>query len=101
MDLRDLQTQIEMLELKVNALSDQVFNHLSELETMIDQDWIKENPITRRYLIEQQRDVYVTSTVVSDIEKDIERLNEEFCKEKADTSQLNTLASDEVPAGND
>lgn len=100
MDLRDLQAQIELLQLKVNALTNHAYNHLGELEVMIEQDWIKKNPITRRYLVEQMQDCYINATIISDIEKDVERLYEEFCKEKADTSR-NTLASDEVPAGND
>ncbi|WP_419743590.1 hypothetical protein ACN5ZK_09510 [Macrococcoides bohemicum] len=100
MDIRDMKLQVEMLQIKINALSDQVFSHLEQIETSIEMDWIEPNSIAKRYLIENMRDVYITSTVVSDIEKDIERLNEELSKEKTDTSQ-DTLASDEVPAINE
>lgn len=86
MDIRDMKLQVEMLQIKINALSDQVFSHLEQIETSIEMDWIEPNPIAKRYLIENMRDVYITSTVVSDIEKDIERLNEELSKEKTDNT---------------
>ena len=86
MDIRDMKLQVEMLQIKINALSDQVFSHLEQIETSIEMDWIEPNPIAKRYLIENMRDVYVTSAVVSDIEKDIERLNEELSKEKTDNT---------------
>ncbi|UTH16960.1 hypothetical protein [Macrococcus epidermidis] len=99
MDIRDMKLQLEMLQLKVNALTDHVYDHLSQIETSIEMDWIEPNPVAKRYLIENMRDIYITSTVASDIEKDVERLYEEICKEKASTS-LNFGESD-VPATNE
>ncbi|MGV2876138.1 hypothetical protein ROU88_09625 [Macrococcus capreoli] len=93
MDIRDMEFQINFLQLKINALHDHATNHLSSLETMLEQDFIKSNPVTQRCLVEQMRDVYITTTVISDIEKDIERLYEEFNKEKAQLHNQPTKAN--------
>ncbi|WP_414046657.1 hypothetical protein ACMGE5_10220 [Macrococcus equi] len=98
MDNNEMNMELELLKLKINALCEQAYDHLSDLETTLEIEWMKHHLVTKQYLIEQQRKAYINATIISDIEKDVERIFEDLKQENADTSQINTLASDEVPA---
>ncbi|PKE19429.1 hypothetical protein [Macrococcoides caseolyticum] len=97
-NLNDVVVDINSLKLKVDALNNLVFSNLEDAEDRLEQNWIKENFTLRTMTEEQVQDIFILSTVISDIWKSVERLQDEI--KKADTSR-NTLASDEVPASND
>ncbi|HCD18961.1 hypothetical protein C7R57_07240 [Macrococcoides caseolyticum subsp. caseolyticum] len=95
-NLNDLVVDINSLKLKVDALNNLVFSNLEDAEDRLEQSWIKENFTLRTMTEEQTQDLFILSTVISDVWKSVERLQDEI--KKADTSHKNTLASDEVPA---
>ncbi|PKE63767.1 hypothetical protein [Macrococcoides caseolyticum] len=97
-NLNDVVVDINSLKLKVDALNNLVFSNLEDAEDRLEQQWIKENFTLRTMTEEQTQDLFILSTVISDVWKSVERLQDEI--KKADTS-CNTLASDEVPASND
>ncbi|QYA35013.1 hypothetical protein [Macrococcoides caseolyticum] len=98
-NLNDVIVDVNNLKLKVDALNNLVFSNLEDAEDRLEQRWIKENFTLRTMTEEQTQDLFILSTVISDIWKSVERLQDEI--KKADTSQINTLASDEVPANNE
>ena len=95
-NLNDVLVDVKSLKLKVDALNNLVFSNLEDAEDRLEQYWIKDNFTLRTMTEEQTQDLFVLSTVISDIWKSVEKLQEEI--KKADTSHKNTLASDEVPA---
>lgn len=97
-NLNDLVVDINSLKLKVDALNNLVFSNLEDAEDRLEQNWIAENFTLRTMTEEQTQDLFILSTVISDVWKSVERLQDEI--KKADTSS-NTLASDEVPATNE
>ncbi len=97
-NLNDVVVDINSLKLKVDALNNLVFSNLEDAEDRLEQQWIKENFTLRTMTEEQTQDLFILSTVISDVWKSVERLQDEI--KKADTSR-NTLASDEVPATNE
>lgn len=97
-NLNDLVVDINSLKLKVDALNNLVFSNLEDAEDRLEQNWIAENFTLRTMTEEQTQDLFILSTVISDVWKSVERLQDEI--KKADTSR-NTLASDEVPATNE
>lgn len=97
-NLNDVVVDINSLKLKVDALNNLVFSNLEDAEDRLEQQWIKENFTLRTMTEEQTQDLFILSTVISDVWKSVERLQDEI--KKADTSS-NTLASDEVPASNE
>ncbi|WP_420496203.1 hypothetical protein QA540_09375 [Macrococcus psychrotolerans] len=94
-NLNDVVVDINSLKLKVDALNHLAFSNLETIENRLEQDWVTENYTLKKMTEEQVEDLYILSTVISDIWKSVERLQDEI--KKADTSQ-DTLASDEVPA---
>ena len=97
-NLNDVIVDVDSLKLKVDALNNLVFSNLEDAEDRLEQNWIKDNFTLRTMTEEQIQDIFILSTVISDIWKSVERLQDEI--KKADTSQ-NTLASDEVPAADE
>lgn len=97
-NLNDVLVDVKSLKLKVDALNNLVFSNLEDAEDRLEQRWIKENFTLRTMTEEQTQDLFILSTVISDVWKSLERLQDEI--KKADTSQ-DTLASDEVPASNE
>ncbi|PKE21700.1 hypothetical protein [Macrococcoides caseolyticum] len=97
-NLNDVLVDVKSLKLKVDALNNLVFSNLEDAEDRLEQNWIKENFTLRTMTEEQTQDLFILSTVISDVWKSVERLQDEI--KKADTSR-NTLASDEVPASNE
>lgn len=97
-NLNDVLVDVKSLKLKVDALNNLVFSNLEDAEDRLEQQWIKENFTLRTMTEEQTQDLFILSTVISDVWKSVERLQDEI--KKADTSN-NTLASDEVPATNE
>ncbi|PKE44456.1 hypothetical protein CW666_04340 [Macrococcoides caseolyticum] len=97
-NLNDVLVDVKSLKLKVDALNNLVFSNLEDAEDRLEQNWIKENFTLRTMTEEQTQDLFILSTVISDVWKSVERLQDEI--KKADTSR-NTLASDEVPATNE
>ena len=98
-NLNDVLVDVKSLKLKVDALNNLVFSNLEDAEDRLEQYWIKDNFTLRTMTEEQTQDLFVLSTVISDIWKSVEKLQEEI--KKADTSHKNTLASDEVPAADE
>ena len=94
-NLNDVLVDVKSLKLKVDALNNLVFSNLEDAEDRLEQRWIKENFTLRTMTEEQTQDLFILSTVISDVWKSVEKLQDEI--KKADTSR-NTLASDEVPA---
>ncbi|WP_420494250.1 hypothetical protein QA541_02910 [Macrococcus psychrotolerans] len=97
-NLNDVLVDVKSLKLKVDALNNLVFSNLEDAEDRLEQRWIKENFTLRTMTEEQTQDLFILSTVISDVWKSVEKLQDEI--KKADTSR-NTLASDEVPATNE
>ena len=97
-NLNDLVVDINSLKLKVDALNNLVFSNLEDAEDRLQQRWIKQDFTLRMMTEEQTQDLFILSTVISDIWKAVEKLQDEI--KKADTSQ-NTLSSDEVAATNE
>ena len=95
-NLNDVIVDVDSLKLKVDALNNLVFSNLEDAEDRLEQNWIKDNFTLRTMTEEQIQDTFILSTVISDIWKAVEKLQDEI--KKADTSQINSLASDEVPA---
>lgn len=96
----DLITGIEVLKMKLSALNHHEHNHLVSIETSLGTKWCQQNTLANEYMKEVNQDLYISTTLISDIEKDVERLYEEICKEKAIISK-DTLASDEMTATNE
>ena len=92
-NLNDVIVDVDSLKLKVDALNNLVFSNLEDAEDRLEQNWIKDNFTLRTMTEEQIQDTFILSTVISDIWKSVERLQDEI--KKADTSR-DTLASDEV-----
>lgn len=82
MDSEILKNTLEMLDMKLKALSHHSFNHLDNIELSLETNWCKENTLAFEYMKEVNQDLYITTTLISDIQKDVERLNKEV-KEKA------------------
>ena len=97
-NLNDVIVDVDSLKLKVDALNNLVFSNLEDAEDRLQQRWIKQDFTLRTMTEEQTQDLFILSTVISDVWKSVERLQDEI--KKADTSR-NTLASDEVPASNE
>ncbi len=95
-NLNDVLVDVKSLKLKVDALNNLVFSNLEDAEDRLEQHWIKDNFTLRTMTEEQTQDLFILSTVISDVWKSMEKLQDEI--KKADTSHKNTLASDEVPA---
>lgn len=94
-NLNDVLVDVKSLKLKVVALNNLAFSNLEDAEDRLGQEWISEDFTLRMMAEEQAKGLYVLNTIISDISKAIDRLQDEI--KKADTSR-NTLASDEVPA---
>lgn len=79
-NLNDLVVDINSLKLKVDALNNLVFSNLEDAEDRLQQNWIKENFTLRTMTEEQIQDIFILSTVISDIWKAMERLQDEIKK---------------------
>lgn len=97
-NLNDIVVDINSLKLKMDALNHLAFSNLETIESRLEQEWITKDITLKAVTEEQVQDLFILSTVISDIWKSVEKLQEEI--KKADTSH-NTLASDEVPASNE
>lgn len=84
MQNEDLILGIERLKMKLRALNHHEHNHLESIETSLDTTWCQKNRLAYEYMKEVNQDLYISTTLISDIEKYVERLFEGICKEKAD-----------------
>lgn len=94
-NLNDVIVDVDSLKLKMDALNHLAFSNLETIESRLEQEWITKDITLKAVTEEQVQDLYILSTIISDVWKSVERLQDEI--KKADTSH-NTLASDEVPA---
>ncbi|PKE17387.1 hypothetical protein [Macrococcoides caseolyticum] len=97
-NLNDVIVDVDSLKLKMDALNHLAFSNLETIESRLEQEWITKDITLKAVTEEQVQDLYILSTIISDVWKSVERLQDEI--KKADTSR-NTLASDEVPASNE
>ncbi|WP_312039863.1 hypothetical protein [Macrococcoides bohemicum] len=97
-NLNDVIVDVDSLKLKMDALNHLAFSNLETIESRLEQEWITKDITLKAVTEEQVQDLYILSTIISDVWKSVERLQDEI--KKADTSS-NTLASDEVPATNE
>lgn len=95
-NLNDLVVDINSLKLKVDALNNLVFSNLEDAEDRLEQNWIKENFTLRTMTEEQIQDIFILSTVISDIWKSVERLQDEI--KKADNTQRSDQTNEVLPA---
>ncbi|QQB05690.1 hypothetical protein [Macrococcoides caseolyticum] len=96
-NLNDVLVDVKSLKLKVDALNNLVFSNLEDAEDRLEQQWIKENFTLRTMTEEQTQDLFILSTVISDVWKSVERLQDEIKKaSNVKPDQENTL-----PANNE
>lgn len=79
-NLNDVLVDVKSLKLKVDALNNLVFSNLEDAEDRLEQQWIKENFTLRTMTEEQTQDLFILSTVISDVWKSVERLQDEIKK---------------------
>ncbi|MGK0576793.1 hypothetical protein [Macrococcus capreoli] len=95
----DLLVGLECLMMKLKALNHHEHNHLISIEHSLETKWCQQNRLAYEYMKEVNQDLYISTTLIRDIEKDIERLYEEICKEKADNVRPDQETT--LPATND
>ena len=95
-NLNDLVVDINSLKLKVDALNNLVFSNLEDAEDRLEQQWIKENFTLRTMTEEQIQDTFILSTVISDVWKSVERLQDEI--KKADNTNRSDQTNEVLPA---
>lgn len=95
-NLNDVVVDINSLKLKVDALNNLVFSNLEDAEDRLEQSWIKENFTLRTMTEEQTQDLFILSTVISDIWKSVERLQDEI--KKADNTHRSDQTNEVLPA---
>lgn len=79
----DVKIMIEQLKMKLNVLNHHEHNHLESIETSLGTTWCQQNRLAYEYMKEVNQDLYISTTLISDIQKDIECLDEEINKQKA------------------
>lgn len=78
--LNDVIVDVDSLKLKVDALNHLAFTNLETIESILEQQWITENITLKQITEEQVQDLYILSTIISDIWKSVEKLQEEIKK---------------------
>lgn len=79
-NLNDVIVDVDSLNLKVDALNHLAFTTLETIENRLEQLWITENITLKQITEEQVQDLYILSTIISDISKSVEKLQEEIKK---------------------
>lgn len=79
-NLNDVIVDVDSLKLKVDALNHLAFTNLETIENRLEQQWITENITLKHVTEEQVQDLYILSTIISDIWKSVEKLQEEIKK---------------------
>lgn len=77
-NLNDVIVDVDSLKLKVDALNHLAFTNLETIENRLEQQWITENITLKHVTEEQVQDLYILSTIISDIWKSVEKLQEEI-----------------------
>ena len=95
-NLNDVIVDVDSLKLKMDALNHLVFSNLETIENRLKQDWVTENYTLKKMTEEQVEDLYILSTVISDIWKSVERLQEEI--KKADNTTRSDQTNEVLPA---
>ncbi|EKF6164336.1 hypothetical protein OZ242_000559 [Staphylococcus pseudintermedius] len=95
-NLNDVIVDINSLKLKMDALNNLVFSNLEDAEDKLEKQWIKENLTLRMMTEEQVQDLFVLSTVISDIWRAVERLQDEI--KKADNTTRSDQTNEVLPA---
>lgn len=90
-NLNDVIVDVDSLKLKMDALNNLVFSNLEDAEYRLEQQWIKENFTLRTMTEEQTQDLFILSTVISDVWKSVERLQDEIKKASNEPDQEQTL----------
>lgn len=98
-NLNDVIVDVDSLKLKVDALNHLAFSNLETIENRLEQDWVTENYTLKKMTEEQVEDLYILSTVISDIWKSVERLQDEI--KKADNTQRSDQTNEVLPASNE
>ncbi|PKE12698.1 hypothetical protein CW685_04050 [Macrococcoides caseolyticum] len=73
--LIDIKLDIEELVIKIKALDHLAFNNLEEIENRLKQDWITSDFTLKRITTEQVQELYILTTIISNIRKTIETLH--------------------------
>lgn len=76
MKFEDLKFEIELLVMKISALNNHAYSHLESVESSLESPWCKENQVAFQYMKEANQYLYISTTLIRDIQKDVERLNE-------------------------
>lgn len=79
-NLNDVIVDVDSLKLKMDALNHLAFSNLETIESRLEQEWITENITLKQITEEQVQDLYILSTIISDIWKTVEKLQEEIKK---------------------
>lgn len=80
----DFKNEMELLNMKISALSHHAYEHLESVEYSLGTRWCNENKLAFEYMKEVRESLYISTTLISNIQTDIERLNEKINKEKVD-----------------
>lgn len=104
MHIDDIQMETEILQMKLRALSNQSFSRIENVENSLEQKWVKDDITLTAYLKEQIEELYIISTLVNDIQRNVDKLNVDVtkCRNKLNNaSNVNPDQEKTLPANNE
>ena len=75
MHIDDIQLDTEVIQMKLRALSNQAYDRMESVENSVEQKWVKDDITLTAYLKERIEDLYIITTLVNDIQRSVDKLN--------------------------
>lgn len=76
----DVRLSVENIQAKMVALSKYSYDRLESVENSLEHEWVENDKLLKNYTKEQIESLYIISTLISDIQKNIDRLNHDVVR---------------------
>lgn len=97
MHIDDIQMETEVIQMKLRALSNQSFSRIENVENSLEQKWVKDDITLTAYLKEQIEELYIISTLVNDIQRNVDKLNVDVTKCRNKLNNASNVKHDQEP----
>lgn len=93
--LDDLKLSVENIQSKMVALSNYSYDRLESVENRLEHEWVENDEVLTAYAKEQIEELYIISTLIGDIQKNVSRLNHDVDRYKKMIKEADNVNPDQ------
>lgn len=87
-NLIDIRFEINQTKMKMDALKNIAYQDLESVESLLNSEWVQKNKILNKTIVESNEKLYVIATLISDINKSVESIQDAINEIECSTDKI-------------